>query len=116
MATVKEIMTTQVLAVSNDSTLQVAARFMKTQKLGSLLVQKAKEYIGILTERDIVQKAIALDLPSDATRVEEIMSLPLLTIDADCSVLDATDVMAERSVRHLAVVEKKKVVGILSIR
>jgi signal-transduction protein with cAMP-binding, CBS, and nucleotidyltransferase domain len=51
-------------------------------KVGSLLVQKGKEFTGIITETDIVQKAIATNLPSDATRVSEVMTSPLLTIEA----------------------------------
>lgn len=116
MMTVKEIMTDRLLTISKDATLQEAARLMKAQKLGSLLVQKDKEFTGILTETDIIQKSIALDRSPDTTRVEEAMSFPLLTIKADSSIFDATDLMAERFVRHLAVTEKKEVIGIVSIR
>jgi signal-transduction protein with cAMP-binding, CBS, and nucleotidyltransferase domain len=84
--------------------------------VGSLLVQKDKEYIGILTETDIVQKAVAMNLPAAATRVEEVMTFSLLTVDAGWSILKAADVMMEECVRHLAVAEKKKIIGIISIR
>ena len=116
MINVKSVMTDKLVTIPNNATLHVAARLMKSNKVGSLLVQKGKEFTGILTETDIVQKAIALDLPSDNTRVEEAISSPLLTIKADCSIPEATDLMAERAVRHLAVTEKKEIIGIISIR
>ena len=116
MTTVKEIMTDKLLTISINSTLREAAKLMKTKKVGSLLVKKDKEFPGILTETDIVQKSIALDRPPEFTKVEEAMSIPLLTIKADCSILEATDLMTERSVRHLVVTEKKEVIGIISIR
>jgi CBS domain-containing protein len=116
MTTVKEVMTDKLLTISKDATLQEAARIMKAKKVGSLLVKKDKEFTGILTETDIVQKAIAVDLTPATTPVQKVMSFPLLTIKADCSILEATDLMTERSVRHLAVTEKKEVIGIISIR
>ena len=116
MGTVKDIMTDRLLTIPIDATIQEAARRMKAKKVGSLLVKKGKVFSGILTETDIVQKSIALDLPPKTTPVKEAMSLPLLTIEADCSILDATDVMAERFIRHLAVTEKDQVIGIISIR
>ena len=116
MTTVKEMMTDKLLTISKDATLQYAAMIMKAKKVGSLLVKKGKEFTGILTETDIVQKAIAVDLTPDTTPVQKVMSFPLLTIKADCSILEATDLMTERSVRHLAVIEKKEVIGIISIR
>jgi len=116
MTTVKEMMTDKLLTISKDATLQDAAEIMKGKKIGSLLVQKTKGFAGIITEMDIVQKCIARELPPESTKVEEAMSMPLLSIKADCSILEATDLMMERFVRHLAVTEKKEVIGIISIR
>lgn len=114
MITVKEIMADKVSTISKDATLQEAA--MRIQQWGSLMIQEDKEFIGILTETDIVQKSIALDRPPATTRAGEIMSFPLLTIDADNSIFEAAALMAERFVRHLVVTEKKEIIGIISIR
>jgi CBS domain-containing protein len=114
--TVKNSMTEKLLTVPKDSSLYVAARLMKSNKVGSLLVRKGKEFIGIITETDIVQKAIAVNLPSDTTNVSEVMTFPLLTIESRRSILEAADLMTGERVRHLAVTEKKKIIGILSIR
>jgi signal-transduction protein with cAMP-binding, CBS, and nucleotidyltransferase domain len=116
MTTVKSVMKEKLVTISDTSTLQAAARLMKTGKVGSLLVQKGKELIGILTETDIVQKAIANDSPLNFTKVEDVMSDPLLTVEAACSIVDASCLMAERSVRHLVVTERKSIIGIISIR
>lgn len=116
MTTIKSVMTEKLLIIPKDGTLQIGARLMKSNKVGSLLVQEGKKFAGILTERDIVEKAIALDLPSEFIRVGHAMSRPLVSIEASRSIVDATDLMAERSVRHLAVTEKKEIIGIISIR
>jgi CBS domain-containing protein len=116
MATVKDIMTEKPLTISKDATLQEAAKIMKARKFGSLLVKNAKEVVGILTEMDIVQKSVAIDRPPETTKVEAAMSIPLLTIKAGSSILDATDLMAERFIRHLAVTENEGIIGIVSIR
>src|SRR5437762_7527387 len=106
--TVKNSMTEKLLTVPKDSTIYVAARLMKSNKVGSLLVNKGDEFIGIITETDIVQKAIAINLPSDTTNVSEVMTFPLLTIETSRSILEAADLMTVERVRHLAVTEKKK--------
>ena len=117
MTTVKEVMTDKIVTILKDATLQEAAKLMNKQKVGSIVVQKGKVFTGILTETDIVRKGIAIDGALDSLKVAEAMSFPLLMIEEDCSVLDATDLMAEKSVRHLIVTNKKgEVIGIISIR
>src|SRR5438045_1896755 len=95
MPTVKSVMIDKLVTIPSNATLHVAARLMKAAKVGSLLVQKGKKFTGILTEGDIVQKAVAVNLPSDSSRVEEVMCAPLLSIEGNCSIVDATELMAK---------------------
>ena len=81
-----------------------------------MLTVEAGELVGIVTESDLVRKGVASNKDAGGTRVSAVMSSPLLSIDINRTVRDASQVMAERGVRHLAVREQGKIVGVLSIR
>ena len=72
--------------------------------------------VGIVTETDVVRKVIAARLPASSTRIGAIMNYPLIQIDINHTVRDASRLMAEKRIRHLAVKEDGKVVGLLSVR
>jgi signal-transduction protein with cAMP-binding, CBS, and nucleotidyltransferase domain len=116
MVPVKKIMTKIVLKVDAKTTAKEVARMMKTKKIGSILVEKDKEVIGIVTEADIVRRLVAEERDPNTTLVKTIMSSPLLTIDAEKSIIDANDMMDKNRVRHLAVKEEGKIVGLVSCR
>jgi len=95
------------------------ARRMRDRKIGALLVTDGTRPIGIVSETDLVRKAMANGCDSAATRVEAIMSHPLISIDIDRTAWEASDLMAARGVRHLVVTdgdEGRNIVGILSVR
>jgi len=79
-------------------------------------VIEAGEMVGIVTETDVVRKVIAARLPASSTRVGAMMSYPLIQIDINHTVRDASRLMAEERIRHLAVTENNKVMGLLSVR
>ncbi len=116
MVPVKKIMTKNVLRIDAKITVKEAAKIMKTKKIGCLLVEKDKEIIGIITETDMVRRLVAEERDSTSTSVKQIMSSPLFTIDAERSIIDANDMMDKKHVRHLAVTEEGRVVGVLSCR
>jgi CBS domain-containing protein len=89
---------------------------MAEKRIGSLLVLEAGDMIGIVTEVDLVRNVIAAHLPANGTSVGAVMNAPLIQIDIDDSACDASRLMAEGQVRHLAVTEDNKVVGLLSLR
>jgi signal-transduction protein with cAMP-binding, CBS, and nucleotidyltransferase domain len=89
---------------------------MQNDRVGSLLVKKGKDAVGILTETDIVQKVVAEGLDPSTTVVGDIMSAPLLTVEAKQSVVEADELMERNRIRHLAVLDKGKVVGVVSVR
>lgn len=72
--------------------------------------------VGIVTETDVVRKVIAPHLPPSSTRVGAVMSFPLIKIDINRTVRDASRLMAEERIRHLAVMEDNIMVGLLSVR
>jgi len=116
MVPVKKIMTKEVLMIDEKTSVKEVARMMKTKKIGSILVEKNNEVIGIVTEADIVRRLVAEERDPNTTLVKTIMSSPLLTIDAEMSIIDANDMMDKNRVRHLAVKEEGKIVGLVSCR
>jgi len=116
MVPVKQVMSKILLKIDSKSTIQEVARVMKRERVGSILVTQGDQINGIITETDIVQKLVAVNLDPTHTPVETIMTVPLLTIEADRSVLEANDLMDRKHVRHLGVTEQGKIVGMVSVR
>ena len=102
--------------ISPKTTIRDAARQMRDKRIGSLLVSEGMERIGIVSETDFVRKALADGLSPDTTPVERIMSRPVIGIDIEKTAKEANDLMATKGVRHLAVTDKGKIVGIISVR
>ncbi|MFQ5693330.1 MAG: cyclic nucleotide-binding/CBS domain-containing protein [Nitrospinota bacterium] len=116
MLTLKDIMAPTVFRVDADTTIRDGARIMATKDLGSLLVTREHEPAGIVTESDMVRRVLAKDLNPDTHTVEEIMSAPLLTVDASTGILEARDRMDQERVRHLLVTDGDEIRGIISVR
>lgn len=110
------LMHRDVQEISPKATLREAAKQMRDKRIGSLLVSEGMERIGIVSETDFVRKALAEGLNPDTTPVEKIMSQPVIGIDIDKTAKEANDLMATKGVRHLAVTDKGKIVGIISVR
>ena len=90
---------------------------MREAKVGALLVSGEEgRYIGIISETDLVRKVLATEQEGSRMSVSEVMMAPIITIEIDRSAHDASDLMAERGIRHLAVTENGHIVGMLSVR
>jgi CBS domain-containing protein len=110
------LMATALATIRSEASVLEAAQQMREKRIGSLLTIEAGELVGIVTESDLVRKGVASNKDAGGTRVSAVMSSPLLSIDVNRTIRDASRVMAERGVRHLAVRENGKIVGVLSIR
>jgi CBS domain-containing protein len=104
------------ITVERDMDVQTAARLMRDRRISSLFVTKGKEIVGILTDTDMVRRVVAAGVDTLTTTAEKIMSTPILTIEEDKTVLDASDLMAQKRIRHLGVTQGGKLVGMLSVR
>lgn len=102
--------------IGPDATLFEAARRMRDERVGALFVFDHGEYLGIVSEADLVRKAMAESLSVREVPVRAVMSAPLITIDVAGSPHQASDLMAEKGIRHLAVTEDGQIVGMLSVR
>jgi signal-transduction protein with cAMP-binding, CBS, and nucleotidyltransferase domain len=110
------LMNRELKKISYGTTIQEASRIMGIQKVGSLLVEKDGQWVGILTETDIVRKAAAMGMDLKKDTVDSIISKPIISIEITRSPQDAFDLMGEVGIRHLGITERGKVVGILSVR
>jgi CBS domain-containing protein len=110
------LMATTLATIQSDASLLEAAQLMGEKRIGSLLTIEAGEIVGIVTERDLVRKGLASSRDAGSTHVSAVMSSPLLSIDVNRTIRDASKAMAEQGVRHLAVTENGKIVGVLSVR
>ena len=99
--------------VSVDISVAKAAQLMDVKRTDSVLVEH-KAGLGIFTERDILRKIVAKGLDPAKVMVSEIMSYPLITIDADGDVEEASTLMEEHDIRRLVVTENGVVVGVVS--
>jgi signal-transduction protein with cAMP-binding, CBS, and nucleotidyltransferase domain len=116
MLALQATMTRNLKTIRHDATIQETARRMKEEKVGSLLVERGGQIVAIVTETDIVRKAVAKGADLGKERVETIMSTPVAAIEIQRTPQDAHDMMADLGVRHLAVTDKGKIVGLLSVR
>ncbi len=103
--------------ISIEENVAKAARAMCREEVGSVIILRKNEPIGIVTEEDINCKVVAKDLKPSTVQVSTIMSTPLITVSADKTVVDAAQMMVKHKVRRLPVVDKKgKVIGIVTVR
>jgi CBS domain-containing protein len=92
-----------------------AIRLMAEHHVGALLVMRGDEVLGIVSERDYARKVILLGRSSADTPVGQIMSSPVITVSLDSSVQECMQIVTEQRVRHLPVVDKGRVIGVVSI-
>ena len=116
MSTVSKIMSKQPKTVGPSVSIVSAAKKMKAARVGSLFVKKGKKLVGIVTDTDIVRRAVATSKPLGKMTVEKIMTSPICTIEGAQSVDEAQDMMGDLGVRHLAVTKSGEIVGVVSVR
>jgi CBS domain-containing protein len=110
------LMRNAIETIDARETVTAAARLMAEKQIGSVFVIEAGEIVGIVTETDIVRKALSDPLNPATMPIGSLLNFPLLDIDLNRSIRDACEVMAKHHVRHLAVTDRQKIVGVVSIR
>ena len=110
---IRDVMTSNPRTVSPEDTIQNAARIMRDEDTGVVPVVDNGRAVGVVTDRDIVIRAVADGQLNRAVR--DIVSGDVITATPDMSTNEAAELMSEHQVRRLPVVENERLVGIVSI-
>jgi CBS domain-containing protein len=112
---IRDVMTQDVVALPTDTSLADASRAMRERDIGDVLVVDGDRLAGIVTDRDIVVRAIAEDRSPSDTTVGELATGDVTSLSPEDSVEDAIRIMRDQAVRRIPVVENHRPVGIVSI-
>jgi CBS domain-containing protein len=112
---IREVMTADPRTVDSGATLKDAAREMSRDDIGAVLVEENGSLAGILTDRDIVVRAIAEGRDPSSTRVGDVASRDVSSLTPDQTVEDAIRIVREHNVRRIPVVQDGRPAGIVSI-
>ncbi len=105
-----------VTRVNYMMTAAEAAKIMDAKVIGSVLIEKDRKIVGMMTERDILRKIVAKGRDPASTAVHEIMTSPLITVNSDSDLGTASRIMDQHRIRRLIVTEEDKIVGIITAR
>ncbi len=118
MARVSEVLSekgSDVIGVAPAATVYEAIALMVEHNCGSLLVMEEDQIAGIFTERDYLRKIALKGRTSKTTTVSEVMTAPVMVVEAGSEIDEALAVMTDRHIRHLPVVDDGQIVGVVSI-
>jgi CBS domain-containing protein len=118
MATVESILDSKghhVWSVSPDHTVLDALKMMAEQEIGAVLVMDGEKLVGIITERDYARKVVLAGRSSKDAKVKDIMSTGVVCVAPQRWIDECMALMTDKRVRHLPVLDQKRVVGVVSI-
>lgn len=113
--TIEEYMCSDVRSVDRNAPIKEAGRLLQKFKVGSLMVDDGRRYVGIITDTDLSRKAVAKGLDPNKTTVKECMSKPVITIEDSEPLTEAVELMKKKGVRHLAITSDGTIMGVLSV-
>jgi CBS domain-containing protein len=112
---VKEIMTTDVKTIRPEDNIKRLAEMMVKNKIGSLVVVEGSgEVVGIATERDIIEDIILLGKSPEEVKVRDVMTKDIITVNPGDTLEEAAEVMVEHKIKKLPVIDKGRLVGIVT--
>jgi len=106
----------QIWTISKDQSVMQALILMSEKNIGAIIIVDNNDFpIGIFSERDYARKVILKGKSSKDTLLDEVMTKELITVTRDDKIEQCMEIMNEKRIRHLPVLENKKIVGIISI-
>jgi len=115
-STVRSVMTQLVITTKTDSSVREAAELMRKKNVGSIVVTYEGKPVGIVTERDIVERVVARGLDASKVQMKEVMSKSLITTTGEMPIIEAIRMMQKKKIRRLLIMENKKLIGIITQR
>lgn len=112
---VQDVMTKNVVTIDCNETVFDACKKYKDYKVGCLVVMDKKIIVGIVTERDIIERVILMDGNPKTTMIRDIMSANIKTVHALAPVEKAAEIMKENNIKKLPVISNNEIVGIITV-
>jgi len=109
---IKELMTTDVITCTPSTPIMEVAKHMKNNDIGSLPVVDNNQLVGLITDRDVIVRCIALGLDPNKTQAQDCMTKNPVTVTPETDAHEAADLMSSEQVRRLPVVKNGTLVGI----
>ncbi len=113
---VKDIMTPRVVTCKSTTLISEAAKRMRDEDIGSIIVTEGQKPVGIVTREDMTNKVAAMDLQPSKTTVKAVMNSPIVTCPPDSAIEEAAKLMNKHGYERLPVKSLNKLVGIVSVR
>jgi len=113
---VKEYMIKEIYILDKKDTALKAVKTMREKGVSSVFVGEKDKIIGIITEKDLINKVLAKDLKASEVKLEDIMSSPVVSVESKVLVREALQIMAKNNFRRLLVVEDNKPIGLITER
>ena len=108
-------MSDKLITVDVNDTVKLACDKYRDYKVGCLVVTENDQIAGLITERDVIERTICMDRDPKTTKIKEIMSLDIKTVNSYDRIEDAIDIMKKYKIKKLPVVNNDKLVGIITI-
>ena len=106
----------QIYTISKDQSVRQALILMSEKNIGAIIIVDNNDFpIGIFSERDYARKIILKGKSSKDTLLDEVMTKELITITRDYKIDQCMEIMSEKKIRHLPILEDKKILGVISI-
>ncbi len=115
---VKAAMNSKIISLDKGLSVKSAIKLMVKKNIGSVIVtaDSSNSPVGILTERDILKSIAYRKVRPEITKIEEIMSTPIMSVGSDATLGDAAQLMIKKNIRRLMVKQDSKYVGIVTQR
>ena len=111
---VAEFMNKDLVQVTPETSVKRCAEVMAAERVSSALVTEKRKILGIVTEKDLARKIVAKGLDADEIMAKDIMTTDLVTVNPQTSLYDAMLIINKKKIKHLPVVDKNSVVGIIT--
>jgi CBS domain-containing protein len=112
---VRDVMSSPVKTVTEQDSVETAAKLMKTNNLGSIIVTDSHgNPVGIITEKDIINRVVAENLLPRNINAQQAMSYPVLSISPHNDIKQAAETMRTRDVRRLVVMDRNRMIGLIA--
>jgi CBS domain-containing protein len=113
--TIRDVMTSNPRTLKASDTISTAATVMRDEDIGTVIVTQGDKVRGIVTDRDIVVRAVADGANTSSTQLGDLCSDGVVTVTTDTSIEDAVEIMRMKAIRRLPVVDGGRAIGIVSI-